>query len=141
MGITHYLHTAILVSDLEKAESFYSGVLALPKVERSLKFPGIWYQVGDYQIHLIEDKNWTPTEPNPEKWGRCPHLALAVDHLDAIKIDLSTKGYSFQESSSGRAALFTKDPDGNIIELSQSRRLPKPKAPVLTKAPGTVGQG
>ena len=119
MGVTRYLHTAILVSDLETAESFYSDLLALPKAERSLKFPGIWYQIGDYQIHLIEDENWKPLEPNPDKWGRCPHLALAVDDLDTIKQDLTAKGYPFQESSSGRAALFTKDPDGNIIEIGQ----------------------
>jgi catechol-2,3-dioxygenase len=119
MGVTRYLHTAILVSDVEKAESFYSQVLELPKAERSLKFPGVWYQVGDYQIHLIEDQNWTPVELNSHKWGRNPHLALAVDDLETIKTRLTEKGYSFQGSSSGRAALFTKDPDGNIIELSQ----------------------
>lgn len=119
MGITAYLHTAILVSDLSQAESFYSEVLELPKATRSLKFPGLWYQIGDYQIHLIEEPNWTPMEVNPQKWGRNPHLALAVDDLELIKTRLTQKGYSFQESSSGRAALFAKDPDGNIIELSQ----------------------
>jgi len=132
MGVTRYLHTAIIVSDLGQAESFYSGILKLPQAERSLKFPGIWYQVGDYQIHLIEDKNWQPLEPNPEKWGRCPHVALAVDDLETMKADLTANRYPFQVSSSGRAALFTKDPDGNIIELSQRLRLPKQKAPPLT---------
>jgi len=119
MGVTRYLHTAIIVSDLEAAETFYSEMLELPKAERSLKFLGVWYQVGEYQIHLIEDQNWTVPEPNAQKWGRCPHLALAVDDLDLIKTRLTEKGYPFQASSSGRAALFTKDPDGNIIELSQ----------------------
>ncbi len=118
MGVTRYLHTAILVSDVEKAESFYSQILELPKTERSLKFPGVWYQLGDYQIHLIEDQNWTATEVN-EKWGRNPHLALAVSDLEEMKTRLKNNGYPFQESSSGRAALFTKDPDGNIIELNQ----------------------
>lgn len=118
MGVTRYLHTAILVSDVEKAESFYTHILELPKTERSLKFPGVWYQLGDDQIHLIEDQNWKATEVN-QKWGRNPHLALAVSDLEKMKTRLKTKGYPFQESSSGRAALFTKDPDGNIIELSQ----------------------
>lgn len=118
MGVTRYLHTAILVSDLEKAESFYTQILELPKTERSLKFPGVWYQLGDYQIHLIEDQSWQATEVNP-KWGRNPHLALAVNNLEDIKTCLKNHGYACQESSSGRAALFTKDPDGNIIELSQ----------------------
>ena len=69
------------------------------------------------QIHLIEDENWQPVELNAQKWGRNPHLALAVDDLEAMKARLTEKGYPFQSSSSGRAALFTKDPDGNIIEL------------------------
>ncbi len=119
MGVTRYLHTAILVSDVAKAEPFYSEILELPKAERSLKFPGIWYQVGDYQIHLIEDQNWKAVESNAEKWGRNPHLALAVDDLETMKTRLREAGYPFQASSSGRSALFTKDPDGNIIELNQ----------------------
>lgn len=33
-------------------------------------------------------------------------------------IDTFKGGYPLQSSASGRAALFTKDPDGNIVELS-----------------------
>ncbi|HEY9300821.1 MAG TPA: VOC family protein, partial [Phormidium sp.] len=53
MQITQCLHAAILVSDLERAEQFYGNVLGLSKVDRVLKFPGAWYQVGEFQIHLI----------------------------------------------------------------------------------------
>lgn len=119
MQITHYLHTAVLVSDLSRAEHFYSKILGLSKVERSLKYPGAWYQVGDYQIHLILDSSIQPTLHHPEKWGRNPHLALSVTDLDAAKTQLLEHGCELQMSASGRAALFTQDPDGNIIELSQ----------------------
>jgi len=82
MNITHCLHTAILVSDLAKAEDFYSNTLGLSIVtNRSANFPGIWYQVGDYQIHLIVHPDYICELSNPEKWGRNPHLALKVsDH-------------------------------------------------------------
>lgn len=123
MQIIQCLHTAIVVSDLEKAEHFYGTVLGLPKVERSLKFAGAWYEVAGYQIHLIAD---SPTQaaayaalPKPDKWGRDRHLAFTVRDLDAAKQQLVAHGYSVQTSASGRAALFTQDPDGNIIELSQ----------------------
>ena len=53
MQITQCLHAAILVSDLERAEQFYGNVLGLSKMDRVLKFPGAWYQVGAFQIHLI----------------------------------------------------------------------------------------
>ena len=117
--ISRYLHTAILVSDLEKADFFYGTVLGLPRVDRSLKFPGRWYQIGDVQIHLIVHEELSQTILNAEKWGRNSHLALAVADLEAAKAQLQQHGYSLQMSASGRSAAFTQDPDGNVIELTQ----------------------
>ncbi|MBW4618211.1 MAG: VOC family protein [Cyanosarcina radialis HA8281-LM2] len=119
MQIGQCLHTAILVSDLQRAEDFYGRVLGLAKVDRQLKYPGAWYQVGNYQIHLIVDSNERSPLQNPEKWGRNPHIALSVTDLEAAKQELVTGSYSIQASASGRAAIFTQDPDGNIIELNQ----------------------
>lgn len=118
MQITQCLHTAILVSDLEKAEYFYGQVLGLTKVERILKYPGAWYQIGDSQIHLMLDTSFS-SQNNKEKWGRNPHLALAVVNLEEAITDLKQHHYSIQMSASGRPALFVQDPDGNIIEISQ----------------------
>lgn len=120
MQITRCLHTAILVTNLTKAEEFYSHILGLSKVEdRSLKFPGSWYQISDYQLHLIVNPDFTNQIFNPNKWGRNPHLALATDNLAEVIAKLQNHGYPVQMSASGRAALFTQDPDGNIIEISQ----------------------
>ncbi len=119
MQITQCLHAAVLVSDLEQAEHFYSNVLGLSKVERSLKYPGAWYQVGEFQIHLIVAPLAPAELQNPEKWGRNPHVAFSVADLDAAKNQLIHHSCPIQMSASGRAAVFTQDPDGNIIELSQ----------------------
>lgn len=118
MQITQSLHTAILVTDLERSEHFYGTVLGLSKINRSLKYPGAWYQVGDYQIHLIV-ASAVPTDNPNEKWGRNPHIAFLVADLDVAKQELLNYNYPIQPSASGRAALFTQDPDGNIIELGQ----------------------
>ena len=119
MQITQCLHTAILVSDLDKSEDFYSNILCLSKINRTLKYPGAWYQIGDFQLHLIHDPNIKTELQNPEKWGRNPHIAFSVTNLDEAKNKLLSHGYPIQMSASGRDALFTQDPDGNIIELSQ----------------------
>lgn len=119
MQIARYLHAAVLVSDLEKAEHFYGTVLGLPKVDRSLKFSGVWYQLGDVQIHLIVDESISGKHQNPDLWGRDRHLAFAVTDLTAAQEHLLAHGCDIQMSSSGRAALFTRDPDGTVIELSQ----------------------
>jgi len=120
MQITQCLHAAVLVSNLQRAEQFYGNVLGLSKVERSLKYPGAWYQVGQFQIHLIVDSTITAQLHNPEKWGGNQHIAFGVANLEAAKAQLLTHGYEVQMSASGRAALFTQDPDGNVIELNEA---------------------
>ncbi|MGF1494522.1 MAG: VOC family protein [Microcoleaceae cyanobacterium] len=120
MKILNALHAAILVSDLAASDHFYGNVLGLPQTERSLNFPGTWYQVGAFQVHLIQASEVFPDEVNPAKWGRNRHLAFAIDDVAAAKQRLTEQGYSVQMSSSGRAALFVQDPDGNIIELNQT---------------------
>ncbi|ASC70225.1 hypothetical protein XM38_011600 [Halomicronema hongdechloris C2206] len=117
--ILHPLHIAVLVSDIARSRQFYSDLLNLPEAERALSFPGIWYQVGSFQIHLILHQGWQAPRATTTKWGRNPHMAFAVSDLDAIKQRLLTHHHPVQMSASGRAALFTQDPDGNIIELSQ----------------------
>jgi catechol 2,3-dioxygenase-like lactoylglutathione lyase family enzyme len=117
MQITGYLHTAILVSDLQKAEWFYGEVLGLDKVERPMKFPGTWYQIGPAQLHLIVSET-VSTPLASEKWGRNPHVAFAIADLDSTQQRLADADCPMQMSASGRPALFTRDPDGNIIELS-----------------------
>jgi catechol 2,3-dioxygenase-like lactoylglutathione lyase family enzyme len=121
MQITQYLHTAILVTHLEQSEYFYGTVLGLTKVDRILKYPGVWYQVGAIQVHLIVDLEFLPSLQNSEKMGRNPHLALGVENLEAAQKNLAAHGCTVQMSASGRAALFTQDPDGNVIELTEIR--------------------
>jgi glyoxylase I family protein len=118
MQITTFLHAALLVSDLAKAEHFYGTVLGLAKVDRVLKFPGAWYAVGEFQIHLIAAQDLSKLQ-NLEKWGRNRHLAFAIADLSAAKAQLIAHGYEFQMSASGRSALFVQDPDGNVIELGE----------------------
>lgn len=135
VGIDQYLHTAIAVRDLEAAIYFYGTVLGLERVDspgerlcqRALRFPGAWYQLGETQIHLIvpdqviaSPASLDPRQLNPsQKWGRNPHLAFRVANLDKAKEQLLQHNCPIQSSASGRLALFTQDPDGNVIELSQ----------------------
>ncbi len=116
--IQGYLHTAIVVRDLAAARRFYEGILGLVPVERSLNFPGIWYQIGSSQLHLITTSAPAAPPINREKWGRNPHIACAVDDFAALKATLSAHNCPFQVSASGRDALFVCDPDDNVIELS-----------------------
>jgi hypothetical protein len=43
-------------------------MLGLSKIDRALKYAGAWYQVGNYQIHLIV-ANSVPTDNPDEQFG------------------------------------------------------------------------
>ncbi|MBP0020445.1 MAG: VOC family protein [Cyanobacteria bacterium SBLK] len=119
MKITQCLHTALLVSDLDRAKHFYETILELSPAPRNLNFPGAWYQIGDYQIHLIANTDFVGGIANREKWGRNGHIAFDVDNLNELEQRLQAEHWPLQRSSSGRAAIFIQDPDGNVIEINQ----------------------
>ncbi len=113
------LHASLMVADLARARTFYEGVLGLvPNPARpDLSFPGVWYDIGDSQIHLINLPNPDPVAGRPEHGGRDRHTALAVRDFAALRARLDAAGLVYTLSRSGRAALFVRDPDGNALEL------------------------
>ncbi len=51
MEIPTRLHSALLVSDMQRGKEFYAGVLALKEEPRhSLDFDGVWYHLGKVLI-------------------------------------------------------------------------------------------
>lgn len=119
MKITALLHASLIVSDLEKSRPFYEGILGLvPSPKRpEMGFPGVWYEIGPQQIHLLAVPNPEAGLARPEHGGRDRHVALRAADLDALKAGLDRAGIPYTLSRSGRPALFCRDPDGNAFEL------------------------
>lgn len=120
--IAGLLHASLLIADLDCARAFYEGVLGLSaSPERpELGFPGVWYDVGGGQIHLLQLPNPDPVEARPEHGGRDRHTALGVEDWEAMQACLTAAGVPFTLSRSGRRALFCRDPDGNALELVET---------------------
>jgi glyoxylase I family protein len=117
--IVSCLHAAVMVSNLERAIEFYTNILGLKQIDRQLKYPGVWYQIGDFQLHIIENIDAVFNERiDLNVSTRNPHIALAVTDLEVAKQQLLAADCIVKMSNSGRAALFTQDPDGNAIELT-----------------------
>jgi glyoxylase I family protein len=120
MQIQRFLHPTLLITDLAQSAHFYGTVLGMVEnPDRALSFPGLWYQIGDIQLHLIVQPQVIPDLQDQDRWGRNRHYAFAVDSVAAAQARLTDHGYVYQASHSGRPALFVKDPDGNIIELGE----------------------
>ena len=118
-------HATLLVDNLEKSLLFYQGVLGLEVDSQrpDLGFPGVWLQVGEQQIHLMELPNPDPLRGRPAHGGRDRHVALVVESIGEIIAPLDSAGISFTQSRSGRSALFCRDPDGNALEFVEQRGL------------------
>ncbi|MDX1697471.1 MAG: VOC family protein [Thiohalobacterales bacterium] len=123
-GVSGLDHVSILVNDTGRALDFYHGILGLPvNAERpDLGFPGAWLDVGPgQQIHLLELPADTCIDRPSVHGGRDRHIALRVDDLDSVVGTLAEAGIDYTLSRSGRRALFCRDPDGNAVELVESR--------------------
>jgi glyoxylase I family protein len=118
--ITGILHATFLTADLTKSRAFYEGVLGLqPDTNRpTMSYDGVWYGVApDQQIHLMLLHDPETGLQRPAHGGRDRHVALAVSDMAELIERLDSKGIAYTLSSSGRRALFCRDPDGNALEF------------------------
>ncbi|MBN2647569.1 MAG: VOC family protein [Thiotrichales bacterium] len=115
-------HVSLLVKNADKSKHFYQSVLGLGLLPRpDLGFPGYWLDLGQGQtLHLLQvARDHLLLDKLPEHGGRDFHLALRVAEIAFFKRRLQDAGVFYNESQSGRKALFFRDPDGNAVELTQ----------------------
>jgi catechol 2,3-dioxygenase-like lactoylglutathione lyase family enzyme len=116
--VTGVSELVLEVEDLGAAESFYSGVLGLPVVERWPDREAIWVMAGERtRIGL-----WRPQVGLAGgRGGAHVHFAMHIaeeDYESAVGL-LRERGQEVEMiafDGAGRAAYAT-DPDGNVVEL------------------------
>ncbi|GAB2765944.1 hypothetical protein GCM10027275_04390 [Rhabdobacter roseus] len=91
--------------------------------------------LGNVQIELIQALDREPRRLFADRyWGDCGYIHVCFDALDmkALKTRMGDKGYPFtvdseesfgMESAAGRFA-YVEDPDGTLIELVETHKLP-----------------
>ena len=114
----------IFVSDIKKAEKWYSDVLGMKLIKRYPKFKCILMKLGNIEFDI-----GTPIPEWGEGWntvkigGRTP-IFFETDNIREVVKELKQKGVKFVEELSKRPwgeykAVFA-DPDRNEFNLIQS---------------------
>lgn len=113
-------HVSLAVRNLEKARKFYSEVLNLQEIKRPpFNSRGIWYAVGDQQLHLLEH----PIGETLRQSGIDSvdgHFAIWVKSYKKTIEWLERADVKYEarpNSVAGFAQIYILDPDNNIIEF------------------------
>jgi len=112
-----HLQVAMPRGEEAAARAFYGNVLGLteiPKPEPLAERGGLWFQCGPQQLHLGVEDDFRPAKK--------AHPAFVVDDLKALAKELHAAGYHVVLDSvqvEGSRRIFTEDPFGNRVELTQ----------------------
>ena len=111
-------HVVLAVSDLQRAENFYTQLLGV-SVERRLEKPKlVQLRMGESLLDLVPG-NPHPTQPN------MAHYCFRIDPFDPVAITAHLSSLGIAVAASGERygadghgpSIYLRDPDGNELEL------------------------
>ena len=118
MEIRTLNHVSVPIRDVARSRGFYEGLLGLAPAPRpEMGVPGVWYEVGGSQVHLIQHDDLQARIDGIDPSG--PHFALEVPSLPEVKRVLDARGVPYL--AFGEAQLWVRDPDGNVVEICEPR--------------------
>ena len=123
MRVKSVHHVSFAVRDLEKSRAFYQDLLGLEPVERpDIGLPGAWYAAGNSEVHLIATPKGVAVGTPPESLTPLAnHSAFAIEDYAATLAYLKERRAEILETKPEIGQLWIRDPDGNVIELIDSR--------------------
>ncbi|MDN4072524.1 VOC family protein [Fictibacillus terranigra] len=120
-------HVSLVVTDLKKALYFYEGILGFSASEErpQFAFPGVWYDFGGTQLHLITNPKGKALRGTDELDSRDGHFAVRVKDIPRLlkKLDHHHIPYlNKPENKTPWHQVYVSDPDGNLIEFNGERQ-------------------
>ncbi|MBI4510871.1 MAG: VOC family protein [Deltaproteobacteria bacterium] len=114
-------HLAVVVSDLQRAERFYVGVLGLTVIRRWHDELGnersTWLGLaGDAFLAVERGPSQGPKRPDDAPGWHCVALGIDACERAAWRDRLCAAGFPVERESP--YTLYTRDPDGNLVALS-----------------------
>ena len=118
-------HIAIICSNYEKSEKFYTDILGLKMIRETYRKERESYKLdlglnGNYIIELFSFPNPPNRPTRPESTG-LRHLAFEVDQLDSVIANLASHNIKVEtvrvDEITGKRFTFISDPDDLPIEF------------------------
>ncbi len=113
-------HVAILVTDLDRAERFYAGVLGLPVLRRHFDDAGapraVWLARGAGAFLALERGATAAPRDDAQAGLHCVALGIRAAEREAFRSRLSAEGFPVERET--RYTLYARDPDGVLVGLS-----------------------
>lgn len=119
-------HVTFVVHSLEQSRAFYVDLLGMAEVPRpGFSFPGLWFQAGSTQIHLIleglDSGSAKTVIPENRSLSRTRHIAFEVaSAAEAVQVLAEHRVEVVagpKARPDGPTQLYVFDPDRNLIEL------------------------
>ena len=128
----------VLVSDLEKAKSWYEKVLPLVEIERNINtaIRGAWYNLNGIELHLLESETIIGDSVGGRITGQ--HIGLYLGPIGKIRERLYENGISATlapENAFGQQALFVTDANLMTWEFTDTNN--RKSEMQLVQYPGT----
>lgn len=100
----------------EEARHFYGEVLGLvevPKPERLRRRGGVWFAIGNHQLHVGVDESFVPARKAH------PALRVTAGGLDDVASRIRAAGQMviWDEDLPSTRRFYTEDPWGNRLEV------------------------
>ena len=104
---------------MDEARRFYGEILGLEELPRPTVFPGtgIWYAVGDQELHLFSEPSGVAANPSSRR-----HPCFQVDDVVGLRAHLTGAGVTTRDDDGeipGRPRFFAVDPWDNTLEFVQ----------------------
>ena len=109
----HHVQICIPVGFEAEARKFYTDMLGLQEINKPKNIDGIWYKVGESELHLGIEPEMYPTKRFP---------AFEVESIDDIRKHLTKEGIGIKEETPipGYKRISFLDPWKNKLELLES---------------------
>ncbi|WP_017185511.1 VOC family protein [Alkalibacillus haloalkaliphilus] len=98
----------------DEARHFFGEILGLPELEKPedlKKRGGVWFKLGDHQLHIGVEEPFSPAKK--------AHPALEVANLEGLMTRLDEYNVEYEQDDKLPSAnrIYTKDPFGNRLEI------------------------